>query len=46
MSSGSEGPRAIPLCRFSIHSQRASSSTSCLLSEGWAAKSKVSRLLT
>jgi hypothetical protein len=32
-------------CRFSIHSERASSSTSSLLSEGWAAKSKVSRLL-
>src|ERR1700730_16765126 len=31
--------------RFSIHSQRASSRTSALLSEGWAVKSKVSRLL-
>ena len=40
-----EGPNAMQLWRFSIHSQRASSRTSGLLSDGWAAKSKVSRLL-
>jgi hypothetical protein len=36
-----DGPSAMQFCRFSIHSPRASSSTSGLLSDGWAAKSKV-----
>jgi hypothetical protein len=40
-----DGPSARQFSRLSIHSQRISSKTSALFSDGWAAKSNVSKLL-